>query len=178
MADSVWVGGGWIGHLDRCYVKYVPLLWIPAESRPSGGGFLLPVCPEAHLMVSSMDWLSRSWNWPQLAHPLVQEEMDAKRGTNMNWNKMVQTTQHGCYVQNVLWPKVSTGIFSSSPHCVGEAFERIYEHFLTETSNKTLHKGKGGIFYSQKNFCPTYFCFTAEVRALMELTIWSNNTVT
>jgi hypothetical protein len=52
---------------------------------------------------------------------------------------------------------------------VGEASERIYEHFLTEMPNKTLHKGKGGIFYSQNNFCPTYFCFTAEVRALMEL---------
>lgn len=117
----------------------------PCREQAKWGGFLLPACPGAHLMVSSMDWLSRSWNWPQLAHPLVQEEMDAKHGTNMDWNKMVQTNYPtGCYVQNVLWPEVATGIFSSSPHCVGGKHSREFMNTSWQkcpTKHYTREKG-------------------------------------
>jgi hypothetical protein len=179
MAESVWVGGGWIGNLDRCCIKYLPLLWIPVESRPKWGGFLLPACPGAHLMVSSMDWLSRSWNWPQLAHPLVQEEMDAKHGTNMDWNKMVQTN----YPTRMLCSKcfVTRGgyrhILFKSTLCGGGSIRENLWTLPDRNAQQNTTQEKRDIFYSQNNFCPTYFCFTAEVRALMELIIWSNHTV-
>lgn len=68
-------------------------------------------------------------------------------------------------------------ILFKSTLCGGSIWENLWT-LPDRNAQQNTPQGKRGIFYSQNNFCPTNFCFTAEVRALMELIIWSNNTVT